>query len=89
MRKLRKVDYPSYKYIPIDLGNGDKPITFKNIADLVPPPTGDAEEIYFAKIRSYDKYQKLTKVLLGRENDSSFGCPFTDIYKKFGFTFDD
>ena len=29
MRKLRKTDYPSYKYIPIDLGNGDKPITFK------------------------------------------------------------
>ena len=29
MRKLRKLDYPSYKYIPIDLGNGDKPITFK------------------------------------------------------------
>ena len=29
MRKLRKVDYPSYKYIPIELGNGDKPITFK------------------------------------------------------------
>ena len=29
MRKLRKIDYPSYKYIPIDLGNGDKPITFK------------------------------------------------------------
>ena len=63
--------------------------TFKNIADLVPPPTGDAEEIYYSKIRSYDKYQKLAKVLLGRENDSSFGCPFTDIYKKFGFTFDD
>ena len=62
---------------------------FKTIADLVAPPTGDAEEIYYAKIRSYDKYQKLAKVLLGRENDSSFGCPFTDIYKKFGFTFDD
>ena len=62
---------------------------FKTIADLVPPPTGDAEEIYYAKIRSYDKYQKLAKVLLGCENDSSYGCPFTDIYKKFGFTFDD
>ena len=63
--------------------------TFKNIADLVPPPTGDAEEIYYSKIRSYDKYQKLAKVLLGHENDTSFQCPFTDIYKKFGFTFDD
>ena len=29
MRKLRKIDYPSYKYIPSDVGNGDKPITFK------------------------------------------------------------
>ena len=63
--------------------------TFKNIADLVPQATGDAEEIYYSKIRSYDKYQKLAKVLLGRENDDSFQCPFTDIYKKFGFTFDD
>ena len=62
---------------------------FKTIADLVPPPTGDAEEIYYSKIRSYDKYQKLAKVLLGHENDTSFQCPFTDIYKKFGFTFDD
>ena len=63
--------------------------TYENIADLVPPPTGDAEEIYYSKIRSYDKYQKLAKVLLGHEHDSSFACPFTDIYKKFGFTFDD
>ena len=63
--------------------------TYENIADLVPPPSGDAEEVYHSKIRNYDKYQKLAKVLLGHEYDDSFQCPYTDIYKRYGFTFDD
>ena len=32
--------------------------TYENIANLVPPPSGDADEVYHSKIRNYDKYQK-------------------------------
>ena len=62
MRKLRKIDYPSYKYIPIDLGNDDKPITFK---------ITDVNQKFFDSFsaRLYKMPNMGTTIVFGTEND--------------------
>ena len=62
MRKLRKIDYPTYKYIPIDLGNGDKPITFK---------TTDVNQKFFDMFsaRLYKIPSMEQGVTIGTDND--------------------
>ena len=62
MRKLRKIDYPTYKYIPIDLGNGDKPITFK-ITDV----NQKFFDVFFARLYKIPSMEQ--GVTIGTDND--------------------